>query len=147
MTKKTFISYAFDDKEIVHSGRSFTQAQGGQVQGQFVRVEKFVADKGEKAIDAEIKRVIDQCDAALFVVGNNNHNSPWIKREVELATSKGLKIVIARVPGTTGAIPEALVRQGRTEVSFTPKAISAQLEAHRRPSAQSPLPPSKKSRG
>lgn len=147
MTKKTFISYAFDDKEIVHSGGSFTEAQGGKVQGQFVRVQKFVGDKGDKAIDAEIKRVIDQCDAALFVVGNNNHNSPWIKREVELATSKGLKIVVARVPGTTGAVPEALVRQGKAEVSFTPEAISAQLEAQRKPAKQPTSIPVKMTRG
>ena len=135
MPKKTFISYAFDDKEVVHSGNSFTQPHGGQIQGKFLRVQRFVADQGTKAIDNEIKRVIDQCDAALFVVGNNNHNSPWIKREVELATSKGLKIVVSRIPGTTGAIPNALLTQRVTEVSYTPDAIAAELAKPRKPLA------------
>jgi len=48
------------------------------------------------------------CDAALFVVGDNSHNSPWINREVELAVSKGLALVATQLPHTSGGIPNKL---------------------------------------
>ncbi|MBK8265090.1 MAG: hypothetical protein IPK80_27635 [Nannocystis sp.] len=39
------------------------------------------------------------------MVGDNTHNSNWVRYELDVATSLNKQIVLARIPGTTGAAP------------------------------------------
>ncbi len=108
MASKIFVSYNFNDRAVVNTVKSMTQNAGGKIDGKFVFVTNDVSDQGGKAIDQEIRSVMSGCDAALFVVGDNSHNSPWINREVELAVSKGLSLVATQLPNTFGGIPNKL---------------------------------------
>tara|TARA_R110001583_G_scaffold107040_2_gene255578 strand:+ start:2544 stop:2933 length:390 start_codon:yes stop_codon:yes gene_type:complete len=127
VANRIFVSYNFNDREISRSIKSFTQAHGGPVRGNFFFVENDVSAYGDMAINKEIKEVMSSCDSAFFVIGNNNHNSPWINREVDLAMSKGLKIVISRFPNTNGGIPSQLRSIPHTEVQWTPSNIANEL--------------------
>jgi antiphage defense system Thoeris ThsB-like protein len=107
MPRKIFVSYNFrKDAHLAHNIKTFFQPQG-RCDGTPVFVEN-VSAQGDDAIDREINRVMEGCDAAVFVVGDDSHNSPWINREAELARSKPLGIVTVRAPGTTGGLPNVL---------------------------------------
>lgn len=127
MANRIFVSYNFNDREISRSIKSFTQLHGGPVRGDFIFVEKDVSVYGDTAIDKEIKEVMSGCDSAFFVIGNNNHNSPWINREAVLAMSKGLKIVVSSFPNTNGGVPSQLRNIPHTEVKWIPSNIAKEL--------------------
>ena len=124
MAKRIFVSYNFNDREVTKTVKSMTQNVGGCVQGQFVFVENNVSRDGRSAIDAEIKKIMNDCDAALFVIGNNSHNSPWINREVELAISYGIKIVKTQLPSTNGGQPEKLNWLNCREAQWSARSIA-----------------------
>jgi len=127
VANRIFVSYNFNDREISRSIKSFAQSLGGPVRGNFLFVENDVSAYGDIAIDKEIKGVMSGCDSAFFVIGNNNHNSPWINREVVIAMSKGLKIVISRFPNTNGGVPNQLRNIPYTEVQWRPSNIAKAL--------------------
>ena len=62
MSRRVFISYDFNDKELAFNIKSFFQAEGGKCQGRPIFVENDVSDKGKNAIDTEIRRVIKSGD-------------------------------------------------------------------------------------
>ncbi len=119
MASKIFVSYNFNDKEIARTLNGYLTKNGGKIDGKFVFVTNDVSDYGDNAIDREIRSVMSGCDAALFVVGDNSHNSPWINREVVLAVSKRLKRVVTRPKGYTGGIPNALYGTSYTEAGWS----------------------------
>lgn len=133
MSRKIFISYRFSDREIAHTVTNFFQPQGGNCDGKPAFVTNDVSSDGEKAIDEEIKRVMTGCIAVLFVVGDNNHNSTWIDREVELAVSYGLSPAAVQLPGTTGGPPnrlkEAFKEKPVRVVDWTKEALCEVLNA------------------
>ncbi|WDD97411.1 TIR domain-containing protein [Thalassomonas actiniarum] len=127
MTNRIFVSYNFNDREISHSIKNFMQSHGGPVRGSFIFVENDVSAHGDTAIDKEIKDVMSGCDSAFFVVGDNNHNSPWINREADLAVSKGLKIVVTNLPNTYGGVPNLLRQIPHTKVKWKGSDIAEEL--------------------
>jgi len=127
LANRIFVSYNFNDREISRSINSFTQSHGGPVRGNFIFVQNDVSAYGEAAIDKEIKEVMSGCDSALFVIGNNNHNSPWINREAALAMSKGLKVVVSNFPNANGGVPSVLRNIPYAEVKWTPSDIAKEL--------------------
>lgn len=127
MSNRIFVSYNFNDREISRSINSFTQSQGGLVRGNFIFVKNDVSAYGDAAIDKEIKEVMSGCDSAFFVIGDNSHNSPWINREVDLAISKGLKIVVSNFPNTSGGVPNKLKHVPHTKVAWSPLDIARAL--------------------
>lgn len=112
--------------------RPFFQAQEGQCQGKAVFVENDVSAQGEKAIDTEIRRVMSGCECALFVVGDESHNSPWINREAELAISLGLGRVAVQVKGTSGGLPNALANDDIPLVEWNQRALGEALNKAKR---------------
>jgi len=108
MSKRVFVSYNF--REDAPSARNigvFFQPRG-PCNAAPVFVEQDVSAQGEAAVDREIRRVMEPCAAAVFVVGDSVHNSPWINREAQLAKSMGLGIVAVRAPDTSGNVPNEL---------------------------------------
>jgi len=122
MANNIFVSYNFTNREVAFTVKSFSQNCSQNVQGRFVFVEKNVSAEGKEAIDREILRTMKECNAALFIIGNDNHNSPWINREVEIAITKGLKTVVTQLPETNGGLPPML--KNYKLVNWTPKAIA-----------------------
>ena len=127
MARRVFVSFNFKDAAAAKSVRSFFQDQQGQSQGKPVFVENDVSANGDAAIDTEIRRVMSGCDCALFVVGDESHNSPWINREAELATSLGVGRVAVRAPGTRGGLPGQLANQNIPFVKWSQDALAEAL--------------------
>jgi hypothetical protein len=112
MPRNIVVSYNFTDRELVHTVPNYFHTRGGGCDGRAVFVTNDVSAEGPKAIDAEIRRVIDTCVGVLFVIGDDVHNSPWINREAELAISRPLEMVVVRLPETTGNVPNKLKSLG-----------------------------------
>jgi len=127
MASRIFVSYNFNDRNISYTVKSRLQGSGGLVQGIFLFVVNDVSFQGDLAIDLEIRQTMSGCDAALFIVGNNNHNSPWINREAELAISRGLNIVVTKLPETSGGIPNILNSSNYTLAEWSGNDISYYL--------------------
>lgn len=107
--KKAFVSFNFKNKNIVFNFmNSMINIQGDVILIDLFFVKNDVSMLGASAIDKEIKNVMTGCDCAIFLIGNDNHNSPWIKREAELAASMNLKRIAIRLPNTTGGLPDEL---------------------------------------
>jgi len=122
--KKIFVSYNFNDRNTSHSIKGMSKYYSGPVNGRFIFVENDVSKEGDSAIDREIKNTMFDCDIALFLVGSESHNSPWIEREVELATSKNLPIIVMQQPNVKGGIPNSLKNRCYTESSWNAHALS-----------------------
>ncbi|ALQ08621.1 toll/interleukin-1 receptor domain-containing protein [Pseudoalteromonas sp. 20-92] len=127
MAKNIFVSYKFTDQEIVKAVSSMLQNNGGSIDGKFVYVTRDVSSQGENAIDNEINSVMEGCDKALFIIGQNSHNSPWIKREVQLAISKGLKVVVTHINDTNYGIPTDLNYTNYTSAQWNMNSLSYNL--------------------
>lgn len=126
--KRIFISYNYQDKEVVRSFKSMLASNGGVIDGELLFVDENLSVKGPSAIDREINTVISLCSHAFFVVGDNSHNSPWINREAELSISKGLNISILRLPRSSGGVPLVLKDFKFNEIEWNPKAINEVLK-------------------
>jgi hypothetical protein len=124
MGKKTFISYNYSDAKIARTVRSFFSDVGGPVQGKPVSLEQDVTSGGDEAVDQAIKNKMAECDTALFLVGDDAHNSNWITREVQLAVSNQIPIVVAQLPRTTGGIPNALKAVPHQAVAFKSRWVA-----------------------
>ena len=127
--RNVFVSYNFRDHASARSVKTFFQAQGGRCQGTPVFVEGDFTPLGDEAIDQAIIRVIDGCVAVLFVIGNDNHNSPWIDREAELAISRNMSLVAVRLPETTGGLPNRLAGRSIPFVEWGHNALCDALNA------------------
>src|SRR4051812_11022851 len=103
MSRGVFISYNFKNRELAHTLKNYFQDLGGPCEGKPLYVTNDVSEDGDAAIDREIRSVMDQCAAAIFVIGDDNHNSPWIEREAKIASSRNLAIVAVRLRDTKGA--------------------------------------------
>lgn len=126
MARRIFVSYNFNDRELAHSIHGMSQENGGPVQGKFEFVTNDVARHGDAAIASEIKRIMQRCDAALFIVGDNSHNSPWINYEAQLVDTFRLRTAVTRHPKATGGVPHQL-RRIETVLPWDPYAIGHAL--------------------
>lgn len=108
MSKSVFISYVFED--IKHRDLlmdwSNRKLLGENIQITFERGD--YRTKGEQAIKSEILSMIQGSTAVIFLIGQNSHNHSWVDYESECAISKSKRILLVRIPGTTGNKPKAL---------------------------------------
>lgn len=62
--------------------------------------------QGERAIENHLEPKIRGASVVLVLVGQNTHNHDWGRYELSVATSLNKRIILARIPGTTGPAPE-----------------------------------------
>lgn len=123
MAKHIFVSYNFNDREV---SRSVKELIGNQnLDGEIVVVENDVSYNGETAVDWEIEHTMESCDCALFVIGDNVRNSPWIEREAAHAMAKNIPVLTTRLPGTECQCPSQL--NGTQAVNWDSKALAETL--------------------
>lgn len=127
MSRNVFISYNFRDRELAGTLKNSFQNLGGPCEGKPVYVTKDVSDEGDAAIDNEIRSVMEPCSAAIFVIGDDCHNSPWIEREAKIASSRDLAIVAVRLKETTGGLPPKLREMGIETEDWSPDALCKAL--------------------
>ncbi len=108
MAKSIFVSYNFNDKAVSHAVQEMIADHQEDIHGKVVFVENDVSYNGATAVDWEIEHTMEQCDAALFVLGEGHHNSPWLNQECEHALKKNIPIMVTSLPGEAFQTPRAL---------------------------------------
>lgn len=119
MARRVFISYNYQDDQIAGALPSMRRNQFNQLQSRFVYVPGEKARAAGNDFGSESRRVMQGCDAAVFLIGGSSQHSPHLKKEAELSIERGLPIVVARLAGSHELVPAALrcypqvvVRQG-----------------------------------
>lgn len=127
MEKKVFVSFNFRDNEQAKNARQLFTDGSVKCTAVPVFVTRDVSAYGDAAIDREIRSVMDGCSALLVVVGSDSHNSPWVEREVKLADSRGMPIVLVR--RSPGGPPASLARRGLPVHDWSPATVARELNA------------------
>jgi hypothetical protein len=99
MAKSIFVSYNFNDREVSQAVKTMMSAQQNNIDGDIVFVENDVSYNGPTAVNWEIEHTMEDCDAALFVVGDSLLSSPWIDQEAQHAKSKDIPMMATCIPG------------------------------------------------
>ena len=105
MPKSIFVSYVYQDKSSRdYVARWFASEHLGPERVMITESEDL-RQQGERAIENHLKPLIRGAAAVLCIIGQNTHNSSWVEYELDVATSLNKLIVLARLPGTSGAAP------------------------------------------
>ncbi len=129
MAQRIFVSYNFSDRIVKELVQSMMRKALKQLDGHLVFVTDDVSYNGPSAIAWEVARLMDECDATLFIVGENPHNSPWLDHEVECAMSKGMTILLTQLPQTNAYIPDLLANTSSVKVGWDVNEIIACLNS------------------
>jgi hypothetical protein len=108
MAKSIFVSYNFNDKQVSNAVQNMISEHREDIHGKVVFVENDVSYNGATAVDWEIEHTMEDCDAALFVLGEEHHNSPWLDQECDHAISKNIPIMVTSLPGEDFHKPSSL---------------------------------------
>ena len=125
MAKHIFVSYNFNDREVAKSVKSMIRRE--DLEGQIVFVENDVSYNGETAINWEIEHTMAKCDAALFVIGDNPRNSPWINNEAAHAIAKDIPVIGTALPGMEPQTPSALLDSNCPMIHWDAKVLTNTL--------------------
>ena len=106
MPQSIFLSYVYEDRN--HRDDVIRWCKEGRLGRDLVTLTESedVRPQGEPAIENHLKPKIRGAALVLCLVGQNTHNHDWVRFELAVATSMNKKILLARVPGTTGPAPE-----------------------------------------
>ena len=113
MAKRIFISFNFHERNFRDNLTRFFQEFGGPVQATPVFVERDVTvpgrskEENDKAIEAEIRRLMQGCRGLIAVVGRDAHNSPWIDHELREADRLKIPKIAVKHPTFGGGVPNA----------------------------------------
>lgn len=126
MPKSVFISYVYEDKSYRDQLKDWAN-KGFLGHGTIITYERndFRQD-GDVAIKNEIKAMVQGSSAVIFLVGQNSHNHDWVEYEAQCSISKNKKILVIRIPKTTGQKPRVLL--GHNEINFEASKIKNALE-------------------
>ena len=105
MPKSIFVSYVYEDKRHRDNVERWFADNTFGPERVMITESEDLRPLGERAIENHLKPKLRGAAAVLCLIGQNTHNSDWVKYELDVATSCGKKIVLARIQGTTGAAP------------------------------------------
>ena len=125
MGKRIFVSYNFGDRELAHNAEQLLRKGTDAPVAQAVFVSDLPSDAPEDEIRKAIDAAIARCDGVLFVVGDDNHNSPWIDHEVRQASRRGLRSVAVQVKDTAGGVPNSLKGHVRKPLPWEPDVVAS----------------------
>ena len=108
MPRQVFVSYPYDDARNLR-GQLERWEQDGTLGNNTLRGEnEDVRFRGEAAIRAHLRSRMKLCSAMIVLVGDNSHGRKWLDYEAAIASSEQMKIVVVRIPRTSGAAPALL---------------------------------------
>ena len=108
MARKIYIASNFSDQALTASLPPIQKNLFGLRKGDFLFAGHELASQPAAVIDAQLCALIGAADAAIFLLGDQQHTSPLIEREAELAIASGLLILGARIRGSTNPPPARL---------------------------------------
>jgi len=126
MPRSIFVSHVYEDRQWVAQLKDWvTNGSHGSDLG--ITTELYdLRPLGDAAIDGHLSPRIRGASVLLVLVGQDTHSHQWVRREIELATSFGKKIVLLRIPNTTGAVPTNA--RNLSTVLWSPGALKVALE-------------------
>jgi hypothetical protein len=123
MAKSIFVSYNFNDREVCCAVKGMMMEHVNDIHGKVVFVENDVSYNGDTAVNWEIEHVMEECDAALFVLGEAYHSSPWFDKEIEHAKNKHIPIMATVLPGEDVVVPESLMSENCTMLNWNSEEL------------------------
>lgn len=125
MPASLFISHVYEDLHACDTIRAWA-AQGLLGLDVVVTGEsEDVRQGGYGAIRSHLSPKLQGAAAVIVLVGNNTHNHKWIEYEAQHALSNRKRVIVVRIPNTTGAAP--LVVAGLGIIPMTYSAIRVAL--------------------
>lgn len=127
MPNSLFLSCVYEDKK--HRDDVIRWVQAGKLGSEYATVieGEDVRQHGENAIKNHLRPKIQGCGAVVALIGDDTHNRRWVGYELDVATSLNKKIVLARIPGTTGAPPAKF--RNLPIVALNPEALAKALSS------------------
>jgi hypothetical protein len=125
MSTSVFVSHVYEDK------RWIAQLQDWKQRGQFGPDIVFTTETGdvrqygEAAIKSHLQPYLSGASVVLVLVGQDAHNHDWVRYEADVALSLRKKVVLARLPNTTGAPPQSVA--GLPIAAWEPSALRVAL--------------------
>ena len=105
---KVFISYRWGDRDHANGLEGLLHNPNNQYRHVTIRERENYKNKGINAIKMYLKGLIGDCDALICLIGNNTHNSDWVRYELDVANSQRKKIIPVRIANTTGGTPHII---------------------------------------
>jgi len=102
MTKNVFISYHFSNRDRQGQLEFWLLEAGYKPDAVY---EKDLNGESEQAGKRKLQEKLDKAEYVIFLVGQDAHNSPWIRFEVSEARKRGLQVFWIQLPNTSGAVP------------------------------------------
>lgn len=112
---RIFISYKWEDKEYYDGLNGLLQNPNNNYVHIVIEEREDLRSKGENSVKDHLRRIIQNCDRVICLIGQDTHNSKWVQYELEVANSQKKRIIAVRVPGTTGGVPN-LIRDRRISI-------------------------------
>jgi hypothetical protein len=125
MSKSIFISTVFEDSHRANSLKEWAEKKRlGNVAITHETEDK--RPEGEQAIRKHLADKIKGAAAVAVFIGDDTHNHPWVKAEIELANTYHKPIIGIRLPYTKGAVPD--IMKNKPIASFEPDSIKKTLD-------------------
>jgi MTH538 TIR-like domain (DUF1863) len=125
MPHSIFISTVYEDSPLIFQLEVWARENRLGNQVVVTHETKDLRTFGYDAIRKHLRTKIEGASAVLILVGRDTHNHDWISVEVELANSFNKKLVVVRIPNTSGNFPPILVNHSIIE--FKPDSIRQAL--------------------
>ena len=132
MVQNIFVSFNFTNIQAAQSIKTMVEAWRDDLFGHIIyaepqnsEIENSTCENSSSTIKRRLNEVIDQCDIALFVIGDKNQNSPWLNYEVEQALNAKMPIFVTRMPDSHGVTPEQLQDDECIKVSWNADELNA----------------------
>ncbi|OHD16843.1 MAG: hypothetical protein A2Y34_04680 [Spirochaetes bacterium GWC1_27_15] len=124
--KQVFISYKYEDIKYKNKIKNWAiEKRLGDIN--IIGETEDVRQGGMNAIQQHLSPKLTGASCVLVLVGNDTHNSVGVDYEIKHAKSQNKKIIVVRIPQTTGAAP--IIIRNIKEVVFDPNAIKNAIES------------------
>ena len=129
MPKKVFMSFRYDDLAWKNDAEALFKAQPGQVLATpvYLPASAVGGRRPDAEIEAEIRGLLEGCAGLIVVVGNDGHNSPWLKHELGLANALKKPKVAMRHPQATGGLPNS--HSGMRVIEWSSDALAREIQS------------------
>lgn len=120
-----FISYRWGDRDYANALKGFLNNPNNKYRHIIKRERDDYRGKGETAVRNYLKGLVGECDALICLIGNDTHNSEWVKYELDVANSQIKKIIPVRITGTSGGAPSIIIN--KKILNWSAKEINDEL--------------------
>ncbi len=110
---RIFVSYRWEDRDHKEGFRGLLMNPNNELFD--VPIEEIQRFDTTEEIQRYLNTKIRQASAIVVLIGNNTHNGPWVKHELEVANSQRKPIIPVRIPETNGGLPAIIRNQDLIE--------------------------------